>query len=483
MATLEQLSQALKAADAAGNVEDARKLAGAIRQMQTAPQQPSAQPNDAGQWERNVLLPREVNKQTGESRWAVPGLVQGTMDAAADAFTLPHDVMTGEVDPMSDEGIARSAGFAATTMLPGTPGVGKAALRTFPKQSVVQPLPAGVASAGRGLIQSAARDAKGVTVAGAQDAARKGYKAAWGADTVIQPEDLQGLKTSFTDIATEEGLILPSGKMVDDFPRIRNAMSAMEEFTSAPLNMKSAKTFHRQLRRAAKSTDPEEAIIGSKMLDDFEEFLIERGGDVGPALKGAKSDWHVYKKGAAVEDAIATAYRRSKKTRGLGMDQALRNEFEKLVGNKKQMRFFSDAEREVLEQVVQGAPVANLMRFGGQFAPTGVVGTVLSALAGFNVGGILGSAAMLGGGAISRQGAKVATKGAANKALDYVLQKGGSKKPSGPLKPLPQVPGWGGLPLNMVGRGGVNTLVEDERDARGLNRDDLRRRLGPKLEA
>jgi hypothetical protein len=198
---------------------------------------------------------------------------------------------------------------------------------------------------------------------------------------------------------------------------------------------------------------------------------------------GAKSDWHLYKKGAAVEDAIATAFRRSKKTRGLGMDQALRNEFEKLVGNKKQMRYFSDAEKKVLEQVVQGAPVTNLMRFGGQFAPTGVVGTVLSALAGFNVGGILGSAAMLGGGALSRQGAKMATKKAASKALDYVMEKGGTRKPSGPVKPLPQAPGWGGLPLNLVGRNEIISRTEDERDARGLSRDDLRRRLGPKLEA
>jgi hypothetical protein len=331
---------------------------------------------------------------------------------------------------------------------------------------------------------AAARDAKGVTVQGAQESARKGYKAAWGSDAVIQPPDLDVLKTSFKEIAANEGLILPSGKMVDDFPRIRNAMSAMEEFTSAPLNMASAKTFHRQLRRAAKSLDPEEAVIGSKLLDDFEQFLIDRGGDdVGMSLKGAKSDWHVYKKGAAVEDAIATAYRRSKKTRGLGMDQALRNEFEKLMGNKKQIRYFSEAEKKVLEQVVEGAPITNLMRFGGQFAPTGIVGTALSALAGFNVAGVVGSAATLGGGALSRQGAKMATKGAANKALEFVLQKGGSKKPSGPARPLPKVPSWGGLPLNLTTRGGVNALTQDELDARGLSRDDLRRRLGPKLEA
>lgn len=56
-------------------------------------------PETAGgdDWERAVLLPMETNRQTGERRWAVPGFVQGAIDAAA----LPGDVATGktQLDP------------------------------------------------------------------------------------------------------------------------------------------------------------------------------------------------------------------------------------------------------------------------------------------------------------------------------------------------------------------------------------------------
>jgi len=75
---------------------------------------------DSANWERNILLPREVNKTTGESRLAMPGIVQG----AIDAFMLPGDVYAGKVDPMSDEGIARGLGFA-TTFGPGALGMGR----------------------------------------------------------------------------------------------------------------------------------------------------------------------------------------------------------------------------------------------------------------------------------------------------------------------------------------------------------------------
>ena len=46
----------------------------------------------------------------------------GILGSVIDAFTLPHDVMSGNVDPMSDEGIKRATNFALTTMGGGAGG-------------------------------------------------------------------------------------------------------------------------------------------------------------------------------------------------------------------------------------------------------------------------------------------------------------------------------------------------------------------------
>ena len=80
MATLEQLSAALVKADAAGNTEDARALASAIRQMkvapvaQAAPQQPSEIPT------------RKQGKATGSFLPSLEGFGQGIVNLGAGAL-------------------------------------------------------------------------------------------------------------------------------------------------------------------------------------------------------------------------------------------------------------------------------------------------------------------------------------------------------------------------------------------------------------
>jgi len=62
----------------------------------------------SGDWERNVLLPRANNKVTGEQRWAVPGLVQGSYDALIDAVKLPGDTLAGKYDDQLDPRVSKS---------------------------------------------------------------------------------------------------------------------------------------------------------------------------------------------------------------------------------------------------------------------------------------------------------------------------------------------------------------------------------------
>ena len=84
----------------------------------------------SGEWSRGVLAPI-ATKKGGEQKLVVPGFVMG----AYDAFKLPGDVLQGNVDPMSDEGIARGVGFT-TVFAPGVPKIGP---KTLPGNTLALP--------------------------------------------------------------------------------------------------------------------------------------------------------------------------------------------------------------------------------------------------------------------------------------------------------------------------------------------------------
>jgi hypothetical protein len=404
--------------------------------------------DEAAGFERNMLLPRAVNRETGEQKWAVPGLLQGTFDAAVDAFKLPHDVLNndsvtmtpdGRVSPLTDEQVGRGASMAA--MIPG--GVPAAVGR-----ATVPALERGVIDAAQEIVPTT----KPRTVASVRAASKAAYDQAENSGAIISPDALNILNHDFRKFAETEGLLLPDGKLVRDFPKVRTAFKALEQYARGPMTMKQAMTFQRQLRRAARSTDPEEARLGGMMLDNFEEYLSTlpapafSGGDGRAAVAAwakGRREWHAYKKGQSIDDAVAAAYRKAHKFSGSGFENALRNEFERLASNEKKMRFFSKEERAFIQAVANGTPIANALRFMGKFAPTGVVGTSLTTLLGLSLGGPVTAGAMLGLGAAGRGAATVSTKKAAERARDFVLNGGREAIALGPTKPMPKIPGIG----------------------------------------
>lgn len=145
MATLEQIAEALRRADAAGNVEDAKALANAYRQMQSGtaaatgggplpfnvgsperaelpvPGETQPLPVPVGHWQRGMLAPIEIHSTTKEMRPAVP---QAAIDVW-NAVTLPGEVARGETpfgtvswSEMPDEYLDRAANLSGMV----TPG-------------------------------------------------------------------------------------------------------------------------------------------------------------------------------------------------------------------------------------------------------------------------------------------------------------------------------------------------------------------------
>lgn len=93
-------------------------------------------------WQKATLLPFEKNMATGETRGAVPGLLQGLADSGVQAVTLPGRAMRGEVqltDPngnVSQEAIAEGLNFAGWAS-PASP----ASRLTAPARQVATPQP------------------------------------------------------------------------------------------------------------------------------------------------------------------------------------------------------------------------------------------------------------------------------------------------------------------------------------------------------
>lgn len=448
-----------------------------------APTQPQPA-SDAGVWERNTLLPREVNSATGESRLAMPGIIQGPMDAAIDLATLPGDVMTGKVDPMSSEGIARAAGGAATVMMPGVSGMAGKTLAPLAKSVGDQLVEAAASSTARSLPTLAKAIPQPLSVAGARVAAKSAFKAAEDTGAIVSKPAMEALSTSMRKFADDEGLILPSGEMVDVFPKVRGAYKALDEFTAAPMSIKSAMVLQKHLRRVAKSTDPEEARLGAIMMDRFEDFMTNAkpeafsAGDGKKAVEAwmkGKSEWARFKRGEMVLDAITSAQSKAHKFSGSGFENSLRREFDKIADNPRRMRYFDADEKAFIEAVRQGTPIANALRGLGKAAPTGIVSTVLSALAGYGIGGPFGAAAMLGVGAGARHLATAETKKSADEALQFVL--GARPETKAPVSAIPKaVPKWAAPVGNAYGRATDATIFDDA--GQDINRTDLRRRIG-----
>lgn len=115
-----------------------------LQQLNATPAEAEAQWVTPGQGEPGIpiisditrsLYPFQKNTETGEMRWAVPSIIPSTIEGVKDAATLPGDVAAGRVDPMSDEGIARSTGLAATFGAGGLKGAVQPPVSTFAKSA------------------------------------------------------------------------------------------------------------------------------------------------------------------------------------------------------------------------------------------------------------------------------------------------------------------------------------------------------------
>lgn len=495
MATLEQIAEALRKADAAGNVEDARALANAYRQMQA---QQGAEPSQDAVGYSGGDAFRSGMTQGATFGFAdeILGTMMAPIEMGIDAFQgKPFDPgrswnQAVERNRQTDElQQAEDPNLAMTGQIMGGVGTGASLARSgVTLMNAAKPTVASIAPriAAEGGMYGAAHGfgsgetledrAWGALEGGTVGAVTGGflgtlagmiagrsankavpsveelkaqagalYDAARQSGAVAPQQATQALNQTMKGIATAEGLITPTGRVNQSYPRISGVLNTFDDFAAGTMDVAQAQAVRKVLTDAAKSTEPGERRIATIMLEQFDQFL----DPLAPQIAQANQIYSRAMKGETLETAIELAGSRAGQFSGSGFENALRTEFRALQRQiiKGQMRGLTEAEIDAINKVANGGPVENALRMVGKLAPTGVVSMGMGGGVPFAIGNAFGgpgvgaaaAAGTMGAGMLARGGATAMTANNARQAVAAALMAGQAPAAANPaIAPVAQ---------------------------------------------
>jgi gas vesicle protein len=194
-------------------------------------------------------------------------------------------------------------------------------------------------------------------------------------------------------------------------------------------------TLRKVAQKVAGNIDPSEASLGVQMINEIDGFLdqinpnaLTKGnipvGEVAGKYKAARTLWGRARRSEVIQEAI---------TRGedvaAGAEAGIRNEFNRILRNKKLSKFIPDDEKALMRDVVQGDFAQNMTRLVGKVGLSidrspNVFGSIVAGGGlGTVVGGTTGALIVPVVGTVSKQIAKTLTT---NKArfVDSMIRAG-----------------------------------------------------------
>ena len=241
-----------------------------------------------------------------------------------------------------------------------------------------------------------ARKIKAVDVDGVRKQAAHLYKRAEDAGVVLNPQFVYRLHTKMLETIRQEGFDpdLHSGLKV--------VMNRLES-TKGAMPLQALERTRRVLKNARKSGDYDEGRIAADAMDDLDEAIASIGKRdlisgklVGTkSLLAARDVWARKSKAEVIEEMIGIAQvRGAAKYSQSGFENAMRNQFSVLWGNKKRLRQFNKSEQAMIKKIAMGDLGVNALRWIGKLAPKGVVSAALSIGGGTAIGGPIGGVAV-----------------------------------------------------------------------------------------
>tara|TARA_R110000744_G_scaffold147232_1_gene260188 strand:+ start:1078 stop:2568 length:1491 start_codon:yes stop_codon:yes gene_type:complete len=319
---------------------------------------------------------------------------------------LPGQVLRGEIDPTSDEGMRRTT-EAAMLMTPmgAASRVGGAALA--PKPGMTKP--------------------EIITAKELKGQANKIYEDVKKEPVTVRPE---AFRRMFDEILT---IVKEKGFAPGMHTKSKAALDEIAKYLDRPLDMQQMAIVRRLAKSAKKNyTDEDDARIGGFILKHIDDNMRQIPG-VGKELVKADKLWSMAKKSELLDKAVDAA-----KHTASGFENGLRIEFRKLLKQAREGKLqLSAEETAAMQKVVSGSISANVLKGIGKLgpAPGGAGNALLAVLAGgggYALGGPLGMGAVMGGGYGARLGAQAITKGAAERARAVVA---GGRNPAVPTAP------------------------------------------------
>lgn len=242
-------------------------------------------------------------------------------------------------------------------------------------------------------------------------------------------QQTQSLAADMRKIATDEGLISPTGRVSEAYPKAREALRMIDDYAQGAMTVPQMQTARKTLADAAGSADGAERRMASIMLKQFDDFTAP----LAPPLSDARGLYQRAKKAEQIETLSDLAASKAGQFSGSGYENALRTEYRGLERQiiKGQERGFSPEEVDAISKVAQGTRASNTFRNIGKLAPTGPVSFMASAGVPAIVGSAIGGPAVGAGAAtltsLAGYGARgIATKmGARNAELAELLMRNG----------------------------------------------------------
>lgn len=383
MADRATLLKALRNADAAGDTAAAQRFVAMIKEADAQPEQGN---DDIVQ--RGSILPLG-RTSGGELEFAVP-------EFAMEAYESMKRAGTPGASPEAITEAALNAGMGATRPLVG----GTVAKQVMPKTLTRQ------------QVKSAP------TVQELRQAGGAALSAGQKADVKIGNDAFSRFSDDLSQNLRQEGYHPLT------HPKTSGAIQNINDLSEKPLEMIDIVALRKNIGDLAGSPDKSEARLGmilKNKLDDFVEGLTDNdlidGGDIQEAagrLKEGRKIWQRMAKAETIENAINKA-----KDTASGFENGLRIEFRKLKNRKGGLRGFDKDEIAAIDEVIQGTPTRNAMRFLGKFGfdlnkNTNALGAAMGGGIGYGAGGPLGAVALPAAGSAARYGSEKGTEMAAN---------------------------------------------------------------------
>ena len=169
----------------------------------------------------------------------------------------------------------------------------------------------------------------------------------------------------------------------DETAKPRAVLASIERMIKdgKPLDLKTVENVRKRIGKAIQDTaqTPGDNAVAMTMRDQFDNWfeglaakdITVRGQDiVGPvventaatALKAARAANVKFRKSETIEEIVTNA-----EMQASGLENGLRIGFRQLLKNKKRMKGFSEDERKIMREIVDGNPGTNLARLVGGF--------------------------------------------------------------------------------------------------------------------